>query len=56
MLLCKYENARMWAFNINRSRYITTNEGAYNINTYNISIYNIIIERFYNIDTYNIGV
>jgi len=43
MLVCEHENESMWASSICISRYPTTNEGAYNINTYNIGIHNIVI-------------
>jgi len=45
MLACKHGeehgNTRIWALNICIIRYITTIEGAYNINIYFIGTYNI---------------
>jgi len=42
MLVCEHENVSMWALSMYISRYFTSIEGAYNINTYNIGIYNIV--------------
>jgi len=43
VLVCEHENVSMWPLSMHISRYPTTIEGAYNINTYNIGIYGIVI-------------